>query len=86
MSIDASRRNFLVQSGLGFGSLAAGFLLHASEVKNPLAARKPMLPATGWKSVIFLFMYGGPSHLETFDPKPLLDKLNGRTVPDRLAR
>ena len=70
-----------MQSGLGFGSLAAGFLLNASEVKNPLAARKPMLPATA-KSVIFLFMHGGPSHLETFDPKPLLEKLNGRPVPD----
>ena len=69
MSIDASRRDFLVRSGLGFGSLAAGFLLNASEVKNPLAARKPMFPATA-KSVIFLFMHGGPSHLETFDPKP----------------
>jgi hypothetical protein len=40
-----------------------------------------MLPATA-KSVIFLFMHGGPSHLETFDPKPLLEKLNGRPVPD----
>jgi hypothetical protein len=81
MLIDASRRDFLVRSGLGFGSLAAGFLLHASEVKNPLAARKPMLPATA-KSVIFLFMHGGPSHLETFDPKPMLEKLNGQPVPD----
>jgi hypothetical protein len=81
MSIDASRRDFLMRSGLGFGSLAAGFLLNASEVKNPLAARKPMFPATA-KSVIFLFMHGGPSHLETFDPKPLLEKLNGQPVPD----
>ena len=40
-----------------------------------------MLPATA-KSVIFLFMHGGPSHLETFDPKPLLEKLNGQPVPD----
>ena len=72
---------FSCRSGLGFGSLAAGFLINASELKNPLAARKPMFPATA-KSVIFLFMHGGPSHLETFDPKPLLEKLNGQPVPD----
>jgi hypothetical protein len=81
MSIDTSRRDFLVRSGLGFGSLAASFLLNAAELKNPLAPRKPMLPATA-KSVIFLFMHGGPSHLETFDPKPALEKLNGQPVPD----
>src|SRR5690606_37293296 len=81
MSIDASRRDFLGRSGLGFGSLAAAFLMNAAEVKNPLAARKPMFPATA-KSVIFLFMHGGPSHLETFDPKPLLEKLDGQPVPD----
>ena len=40
-----------------------------------------MLPATA-KNIIFLFMHGGPSHLETFDPKPLLERLNGQPVPD----
>ena len=81
MSIDLDRRNFLTRSGLGFGSLAAGYLLNAAEVSNPLAARKPMLPATA-KNIIFLFMHGGPSHLETFDPKPLLERLNGQPVPE----
>ena len=81
MSIDAARRNFLTRSGLGFGSLAASYLLGAAEAHNPLAPRKPMLPATA-KNIIFLFMHGGPSHLETFDPKPLLEKLNGQPVPD----
>ncbi len=44
------------------------------------AAKAPHLPAKA-KSVIFLFMAGGPSHLETFDPKPLLNKLEGQTRP-----
>ena len=70
MSIDSSRRQFLARSGLGFGSLAAGYLL----------AQKPPAEATA-KSVIFLFMHGGPSHLDTFDPKPALEKLNGLPVP-----
>ncbi len=81
MWIDEARRNFLTRSGLGFGSLAASYLLGAAEAPNPLAPRKPMLPATA-KNIIFLFMHGGPSHLETFDPKPLLEKLNGQPVPD----
>src|SRR5579872_2168333 len=83
---NASRREFLGRSGLGFGQLALSYLLgsgamQASPVVNPLAAKAPPLPATA-KNVIFLFMHGGPSHLDTFDPKPLLGKLNGQHVPD----
>ena len=55
--------------------------MQAAPVVNPLAAKAPPLPATA-KNVIFLFMHGGPSHLDTFDPKPLLGKLNGQHVPD----
>src|SRR4051794_36107329 len=73
MSIDVSRRQFLM-SGLGFPALAA------AAVTNPLAAKGPQFPATA-KNVIFLFMHGGPSHLETFDPKPILNKLHGQHVP-----
>ena len=47
---------------------------------DPLAPKPPHKPATA-KSVIFLFMAGGPSHLETFDPKPLLNKLHGQPRP-----
>ncbi len=61
-------------SGLGFPALAA------AAVANPQASRKPHFPATA-KSVIFLFMHGGPSHLETFDPKPALNQLDGQHVP-----
>src|SRR5882724_3597467 len=82
MSIDAaSRRRFLERSGLGFGGLALSCLLNAAPTTNPLAAKAPPLPATA-KNVIFLFMHGGPSHLDTFDPKPLLAKLQGQPVPD----
>jgi hypothetical protein len=56
-------------------------MLHA-EGRNPLAPKPPQLPdAAKAKSVIFLFMAGGPSHIETFDPKPLLNKLNGQSRP-----
>ena len=48
---------------------------------NPLAPKPPTPDKAKAKSVIFLFMAGGPSHLETFDPKPLLNKLNGQKRP-----
>jgi hypothetical protein len=75
MWIDALSRRRFFASALGFPSLAA-----AATAANPLAAKKPPMPATA-KSVIFLFMHGGPSHLETFDPKPALNKLHGKLVP-----
>src|SRR4051794_919793 len=73
MSIEFTRRQVLL-SGLGFPALAA------AAVTNPLAAKRPQFPATA-KNVIFLFMHGGPSHLETFDPKPVLNTLHGQHVP-----
>ena len=72
-----SRREFLQKAGLGFGMIAATDLLAR---ENPLAARKPHFPAKA-DSVIFLFMHGGPSHIDTFDPKPLLNELHGQPVP-----
>ncbi len=79
-----NRREFLTDAFCGFGSLAFTSMLHAEAVKaagnNPLAAKPPNFPAKA-KSVIFLFMAGGPSHLETFDPKPLLNKLDGQARP-----
>ena len=48
---------------------------------NPLAAKRPHYPATA-KNVIFVFLEGGPSHLDLFDPKPLLNKLAGKPLPD----
>src|SRR5260370_25410969 len=81
MSIDDSRRQFLQKAGIGIGWLAALDLLHADGVSNPLAPRTPPLPATA-KSVISLFMQGGPSQVDTFDPKPLLAKLHGQHPPE----
>lgn len=81
----ASRREFLGEAGLGFGGLAASCLLaadtRAASRGNPFAAKAAPLPAKA-KSVIFLFMHGGPSHLDTFDPKPLLQELDGQPVPE----
>jgi len=80
MWINGSRRHFLQTTGLGMGWLAALDLFAAQEPANPLAPKKPPLPATA-KSVIHLFMQGGPSHVDTFDPKPLLSKLDGQRTP-----
>src|SRR6187399_728357 len=79
-----SRREFIRDACCGFGGLAFSSLLNDETLRgatgNPLTARSPHLPAKA-KSVIFLFMAGGPSHMETFDPKPLLNKLNGQKRP-----
>ncbi len=77
MWIDDSRRSFLRYSGLGLGWLAAMDLFAQS---GPLAARPAPQPATA-KRVIHLFMQGGPSHVDTFDPKPLLNRLDGQRPP-----
>jgi hypothetical protein len=79
-----TRREFVRDACCGFGGLALASLLHEQEVRagaaSPLAAKTPHF-ASKAKSVIFLFMAGGPSHLETFDPKPLLNELSGQTRP-----
>jgi hypothetical protein len=89
MNETADRRRFLQRSGAGFGMLALHAMLAEDGVlkaeeppsADPLAPRKPPNKATA-KNVIFLFMSGGPSHLETFDPKPVLQKLHGQKLPD----
>ncbi len=81
-----SRRDLLRQSALGFGSLAFASLLAESESRaqsapaNPLAPRLPHFPAKA-KRVIFLFMHGGPSQVDTFDYKPRLQRDDGRPLP-----
>lgn len=76
-----SRRQMLQQSALGFGSLAAASLL-AEEVSGAgsLGTLHPHF-APRAKRVIFLFMKGGPSHLDTFEPKPMLDRDDGKPLP-----
>ncbi len=76
-----NRREFLTTAFGGFSSLALVDLLRAENGKlDPLAPRKPHFEPKA-RSVIFLFMAGGPSHVDTFDPKPLLNKLNGQSRP-----
>jgi hypothetical protein len=95
-----TRREFLWESGCGFGGVALSGMLardgllnraaagtaagpkgpSAELLANPMAPRKPALPAKA-KSVIFLFMYGGPSQVDTFDYKPKLYPLDGKTIP-----
>jgi hypothetical protein len=79
MSTDCCRRQFLQSAGLGIGWLAALDLLHAQA--NPMAPRRPHWN-TKVKAVISLFMQGGPSQVDTFDPKPLLTKLHGQHPPE----
>ncbi|MFO0870712.1 MAG: DUF1501 domain-containing protein [Pirellulales bacterium] len=78
-----ARRAFFREAFCGFGSLAIGTLA-ARESRaagpRPLAPRAAPRPSQA-RSVIFLFMAGGPSHLETFDPKPLLNQLDGQPRP-----
>jgi Protein of unknown function (DUF1501) len=82
-----ARRWFLQQCGVGLGTLALGELLardaYAIDTTNPLAPKKPQYAAKA-KSVIFLFMAGGPSHLELFDYKPQLAKFDGTLPPKEL--
>jgi uncharacterized protein DUF1501 len=84
-----TRRDFLARAGAGFGALALSYLLQnepagATPVEpaaDPLSAKPPHFPAKA-KSVIFLFMEGGPSHLDTFDYKPRLRELAGQRLPE----
>ena len=92
-----NRRDFLARAGAGFGSVALAALQSeqgraegfrqptAVDLVNPLAARLPHF-APQAKRVIFLFMYGGPSQVDTFDYKPLLTELNGKPVPQSLKQ
>ena len=82
-----NRREFLHTVGGGFPALALtgllsgeGFFRNAlGSSANPLAARPPMVRGKA-KSVIFLFMYGGPSHIDTFDYKPKMVGMDGKTI------
>ncbi|MEM7558523.1 MAG: DUF1501 domain-containing protein, partial [Planctomycetota bacterium] len=82
------RRSFLSQLGVGFGSIAASSMLArnslATDVGLPAGVTGVKAPphlSAKVKRVIFLYMSGGPSHLETFDYKPELDKLDGKEMP-----
>jgi hypothetical protein len=82
-----TRRDLLRRSALGFGGLAFSVLLaeEAGAANDPLAPKKPHFSPKA-KSVIFLFMEGGPSHLDTFDPKPELNNRAGQPLPESFGR
>ncbi|KLU04401.1 putative sulfatase [Rhodopirellula islandica] len=78
------RRGFLQDLGLGFGSIALSSLLQGDSVAHGDALAESELKkiAPKAKSVIWLFMIGGASHMETFDPKPQLNQLAGKTIKE----
>jgi hypothetical protein len=84
-----TRRHFFRDCGVGVGAMALGSLLSrdasAKERNDPLAPKKPHFPAKA-KAVIFLFMAGGPSQLDLFQPKPELNKLSGQKVPESFTQ
>ncbi len=85
-----SRREILRRAGAGFGSVALAALLAdqaaaAPPQANALAPRAPQLPARA-RRVIFLFMPGGPSQVDTFDPKPRLDSRQRQAFTQGLPR
>ena len=79
-----TRRHLLHSASAGFGSLALSGLLGIEQARaaasDPLAVRAPHFPARA-KRVIFLFMHGGPSQVDTFDYKPLLKRDHGKPLP-----
>lgn len=98
--VPTSRREFLTRSGAGFGAVALAGMLGQARAEtrppqiesaptgsghNPLLSKAPHFPATA-KRVIFLVMEGGPSHLDLFDRKPLLNQMAGQTIPDSFGK
>ena len=81
------RRDWLQTTACGFGSLALSALVHWDSARagytdsNPLAPRQPHFPARA-RSVIFLYMHGGASHIDSFDYRPELERQHGRPLPD----
>lgn len=93
IEVSTSRREFLAKSGGGFGALALAALMGekaqadtaATDDVDPRAPKVTHFPAKA-KNVIFLFMEGGPSHIDLFDPKPLLNKLAGKKLPESFGK
>src|SRR5712691_2244206 len=76
-----SRRAFLADTGMGFTGLVLGSMLFKDGVARAAAAGQPHFTPRA-KSVIWFFMVGGASHVESFDPKPDLNKYAGKTIAD----
>ena len=79
---EITRRHFLGKSPLALGSIALGTLFREDGFSNnPWQQIAPRA-----RSVIYLFMSGGPSHVDTFDPKPLLEKRDGQPMPGEIIK
>src|SRR5437899_52967 len=90
MQMTLTRREVLARLGGGFGGLALSALLAESAARGDTAKGydlKPKAPhfAPRAKAVIQLFMHGGPSHVDLLDPKPMLDKYDGKPPPAEVA-
>ncbi|TWT60454.1 DUF1501 domain-containing protein [Rubinisphaera italica] len=89
IELSTSRRDFLCNTGGGFGALAfaalSGQSLMAAGTENPVADKIPERIGKA-KNVIWLFMEGGPSHLDLFDYKPAVNELAGKPLPDSFPR
>ncbi len=87
--LENTRRHFFRDCGIGLGSMALGSMLHAEtpgkSSGSPFAPKKPHFEPKA-KAVIFLFMAGGPSQFELFDPKPELQKLTGEPIPESFVK
>jgi hypothetical protein len=85
----SSRREFFTRAGSGLAGIALASMMAeeaaAAGTADPLALKAPDHKPTA-KSVIFLFMEGGPSHVDLFDYKPLLVKLDGQPIPDSIGK
>src|SRR5262249_21909581 len=97
--LNVSRRAFLARSGAGVGMMALASLLHrdfvaAKEAKSDSKSAldrwhgvvRPLHHPAKAKRVIYLYMAGGPSHLESFDHKPKLAEMHGKPMPESFTR
>lgn len=85
-----SRREALTRTGTGFGALALAGLIAdeagaSDEIIDPMSPKKPHFESKA-KHIVHLFMNGGPSQVDTFDPKPMLEKYHGKPLPDTNLR
>ena len=81
-----SRREMLRRAGTGFGTIALSGILAEEGLASQDSSARASHFAPRAKNVVFLFMGGGPSQVDTFDPKPLLAKLDGKDVPPSIAK
>ena len=85
----STRREMLLRAGAGFGAIPLSWLLQStlsateSDIASPASAHSTKVPHRFGraKAIIFLFMEGGPSSIDTFDPKPKLNELAGQKLP-----